>query len=151
MDVKEAIIHYCNYQERSQQEVRNKLYELKCNRNEVENLIAELIGWGLVNEERYAKALARGKFHVKQWGKNKIIQRLKAQNISAYCIDRALAEIDMEEYSSLLRKLAENKWNSLKTERTIWHKKAKTLRFLQQRGFETDLVIDVINELAKSR
>lgn len=148
MEIKEAIIRYCNYQERCQKEVRNKLYELKCDGREIEMQIAGLIEMGLINEERYAKAVARGKFHVKQWGRNKIIQRLKAQNISKYCIEQALREIDNEEYFRILKKLAQNKWISLKSEQAIWSKKAKTIRFLQQRGFETALIVDVINELS---
>src|SRR5690606_34695669 len=112
-----------------QKEVRNKLYELGCHKEQVEELLADMIESGLVNEERYAQAIARGKFHVKHWGKIKIVHRLKAQNISDYCIQQALKQIDPDEYLTVLEKSAEHKWASLKSERNIVARKAKTLRF----------------------
>ena len=54
--------HYCAYQERSQQEVRDKLYEWGLWPDAVENIISELIGGNYLNEERFAKAYAQGKF-----------------------------------------------------------------------------------------
>ncbi len=48
--------HYCAYQERSQQEVRDKLYEWGLKPDAVENIISELIGGNFLNEERFAKA-----------------------------------------------------------------------------------------------
>ncbi|MCC6186076.1 MAG: RecX family transcriptional regulator, partial [Chitinophagaceae bacterium] len=50
------IQHYCAYQERSQKEVRNKLYENGANKNEVDNLMILLIQENFLNEERYAQS-----------------------------------------------------------------------------------------------
>ena len=68
--------HYCSYQERSQQEVRDELYEWGQPANVVENIISELITGNFLNEERFAKAYATGKFRQKGWGKVKIKQAL---------------------------------------------------------------------------
>ncbi len=57
--------HYCAYQERSQQEVRDKLYEWGLWPAAVENIIVKLIGEGFLNEERFAKAYTTGKFRQK--------------------------------------------------------------------------------------
>ena len=76
MSVDKSIYHYCNYQERSHKEVRNKLYELGCNTDEVNAHLSDLIEKGVLNEERYAKAIVRGKFNLKQWGRVKILQLL---------------------------------------------------------------------------
>lgn len=149
MDNRTAIYHYCNYQERCHQEVRNKLYDMGCRTPEVEELIAELIEKDLVNEERYARAIARGKFRMKQWGKQKIVQQLKLNRISDYCIKKALTEIDEDEYEALLKKLAARKWEELKKERSLPQKKGKTYRYLVQKGYESSLAQDVINEILK--
>jgi regulatory protein len=147
MDRKSAIWLYCNYQERSHKEVRNKLYELGCRTFEVDQLMAELIEAGLLNEERYARALARGKFRLKQWGKIKIIHHLKLQNVSAYCIRKALTEIDDEEYLQVLHKLALRKWTELRSDRNLLTRKAKLFRYLLQKGFESDLINDTFKEI----
>ncbi len=65
---------FCAYQERSQQEVRDKLYTYGLHEEEVEEVITELIIDGFISEERFAKAYAGGKFRIKGWGRRKIIQ-----------------------------------------------------------------------------
>ena len=57
------------------------MYELGCTTPEVEENIAELIEKDVLNEERFARAIARGKFNMKQWGKRKIIEQLKFQQV----------------------------------------------------------------------
>ena len=73
--------HYCAYQERSQQEVRDKLYEWGLWPDAVENIISELISNNFLNEERFAKAYAQGKFNQKGWGRIKIKQALKLKKV----------------------------------------------------------------------
>jgi regulatory protein len=144
-----AIVRYCNYQERCHQEVRNKLYELGAKTPEIEQLIALLIEKNLLNEERYARSFARGKFNLKKWGRQKIVQQLKLHKISDFCIRKALQEIDPEAYHDTLVRLAERKWEELAGERNLFIRKNKTWRYLVQKGYEADLVQDVIGELVK--
>lgn len=149
-EVKTAIYRYCAYQERSHTEVRNKLYELGCRTPDVEAQIADLIEKGVLNEERFARAIARGKFRMKQWGRVKIVQQLKQQKVSEYCIKKALTEIDADEYDQTLTRLANRKWAELRTERSQPVRKAKTYRYLLQKGYESSLVQDAINEIIKN-
>ena len=146
MEIKAAIHKYCRYQERCHSEVRNKLYELGCYTKEVEQHIAELIEIGLINEERFAKAYARGKFRMLKWGRDKIKQQLKLKKISDYCIRKGMAEIDGEEYDAVLNKLIDKKIAELKSEKNVPTKKAKVFRFMMQKGYERDLVMDNIND-----
>jgi regulatory protein len=149
-DITTAIYRYCNYQERSHAEVRNKLYELGCTTPEVEQHIADLIEKGLLNEERYARAIARGKFRMKQWGRVKIVQQLKLQRVSEYCIRKALTEIDEDEYIQTLQKLAEKKWLELRSERNMLVRKGKAYKYLAQRGYESSLIQDALKEIIKN-
>lgn len=142
-----AITHYCQYQERCQKEVRNKLYELGSYKEEVEELVAKMVELGLVNEERYARAIARGKFRMKQWGKQKIVQALKFDQISDYCIKKALTEIDEDEYEATLKKLLDKKWGELKGEKNIFIKKKKAYNYMVQKGYETKQVLLFIEDL----
>lgn len=147
MEARDAIYRYCSYQERSHKEVRNKLYELKCTTPEVEEMIAELIEKDLLNEERYARAIARGKFHMKHWGRQKIIYQLKQNQVSEYCIKKALTEIDEEEYYQTIVRLIEKKQDSYKgVGQKDYMVKSKLLKYLVQKGYEYGIAKDAINE-----
>ena len=143
---KQALIKaesYCAYQERCQQEVRDKLYSWGLHEIQVENVIADLIASNFINEERFAKAYAGGKFRIKKWGRVKISIELKRRKISAYCIKKGLAEIEEEDYIKTLQKVAEVKIKAMK-ERDSKKKKYKVMNYLLSRGFENDLVVEVV-------
>lgn len=139
--------HYCAYQERSHREVKEKLAQLGWYGDEAEELICELIADNFLNEERYARAFARGHFRMKQWGRQKIRQGLKQQQISDYCIHKAMEEIDETEYQKVFQKLARQKWNSLKKEANHFTKMTKTRNYLQQKGYEFSLINEALKEL----
>ena len=90
----ELLRQYCNFQERCHQDVRSKGLKLGFRGDDLEELISAMIMEGLLDEERYARSLARGKFRNNQWGRIKIVQALKMHNIPEYCIRKALTEID---------------------------------------------------------
>ena len=135
--------HYCAYQERCHSEVKEKLYSLGVWKQEQDQLISSLIEENYLNEERFAIAFAGGKFRAKQWGRVKIKYDLRQKQVSAYCIKKALQQIDEEEYLKVLTKFAKEKYASLKSEQYLVRKK-KTAAYLLQRGFESELVNDIL-------
>lgn len=145
------IVHYCKYQERCHSEARNKLYELGFTSISVEEQISLLIQADLLNEERFARAYARGKWRMKQWGKQKIVHQLRLKKISDYCIRKGLTEIDEAEYDTILEELAIKKATELKSEKNIFTKKAKIYRYLAQKGFENDLIQQVIAKITEKK
>ncbi len=150
MDILAAISHYCHYSERCHADVRNKLYSLGCHKTEVEEYISKMIEVDLLNEERYARAFAGGKFRMLKWGRQKIIQQLKLKQVSDHCIKKALKEIDEDDYRSTLKKLALTKWKSLPKKEHHLVRKKKVQQYLLQKGFEGARVIEIINETIKS-
>lgn len=136
--------HYCAYQERSHAEVKEKLYSLGVWSADREQVIATLIEENYLNEERFAIAYAGGKFRVKQWGRTRITYELKQKQVSAYCIRKALNQIDEDDYRKTLQKLAAAKYASLKQEQYLVRTK-KTMDYLVRRGFEPDLVTQALN------
>jgi len=140
--------HYCGYQERCHSEVKEKLYQLGVWKKDHDEIIAALIEQGYMNEERFAIAFAGGRFRMKQWGRVKIKYELKLKQVSDYSIRKALKQINEEEYVALLKKLAEEKYASLKNEQWIVRKK-KTMDYLMQRGFESELVTKVAGNIGK--
>ena len=143
--------HYCGYQERSHSEVKEKLWQLKVNRKEHDEIIATLIEDDYLNEERFAVQFAGGKYRIKQWGRVKIKYELKQKQVSEYSIKKALKQIDENDYIKTLTKLAEKRYASLKDEQWMVRKK-KTIEYLLQRGFEMELIngIEIINKTSKS-
>ncbi|WP_373520572.1 regulatory protein RecX [Aquiflexum sp.] len=142
-EAKVRIASYCAYQERYQQEVRNKLHERGIYGEEAEELIAFLISEGYLNEERFAQAFVSGKFRIKKWGRNKILQELKLRHISPNCIKSGMKEIDEEEYWETLLLLVEKKASMIK-ESDDFKKRYKTHQYLMGRGFENDLIQSAI-------
>ncbi len=141
------IKQYCAYQERCHSEVRTKLYSFGLNKVEIEEIVSLLITENYLNEERFAILYAGGKFRMKQWGKNKIKQSLKFKQISDYCIKKALKEIDEKDYRKTFFNLADQKIKSLKGEKNIFIKKRKLQDFLIRKGYESNLIMEVVNGL----
>ena len=146
---KEALIKaaaYCAYQDRTQQEVRDKLYSYGLEPDDVEELIIRLSQEKMIDEERYAQAYVRGKYGLKKWGRRKIVQGLKAKGISDYCIKQGLKEIDFEVYEQNLQQLLEKK-NSTEKEKNPFARRQKLTFYLMSKGYESDLVQEAIKQL----
>ena len=136
--------HYCSYQERSHSEVQQKLWDLGVRKAEHDEIIASLIEDDYLNEERFARQFAGGKFRMKEWGRKKIYYGLKEKGISDYLIKTAMKEINEEAYRKILGGLAEKKYALLKGEQYLVRKK-KTIDYLLQKGYEPELVTAVVN------
>lgn len=135
--------HYCVYQERSQQEVRNKLYEWGLWKDAVEEIISDLISNNFLNEERFAMAYASGKFKMKGWGKIKIKQGLKLKGTSDYCIRKALQSIDLNDYENKVREVLDKR-SMIEREKNEKKRTYKLAKYLISRGFESDLVWSIL-------
>lgn len=130
---------WCAYQERSQQEMRDKLYEWGLWKDAVESIIAELVTNNFINEERFAKAFAGGKFRIKKWGKVKIRLELKKKGITEYCIRKGLQEIDGDQYEETLNKVIEERARKTHDKNPL-KRNYKIAQYLISRGYEPDLV-----------
>ena len=137
---------YCAYQDRCHQEVRSKLLDLGIYGDDLENIIVELIEEKFLDEERFARSYARGKFRIKRWGRDRIRRELRQRAISPYCIRKAMTEIDEAEYQKVLRQVLDKREKDEK-ERITYRRKIKLANYLiGQRGFESNLVWEAINE-----
>lgn len=135
--------HYCAYQERCHDEVIQKLKSLNMIPQAIDAIVVHLLDNNFLNEERFACSFARGKFRIKQWGKRRITNELKARNISKYNIDRALKEIPEGEYLETFHNLAEKLWETTR-ETNILKKKKKVMDYLLRKGYESNLVQEKI-------
>ena len=135
--------HFCAYQERSQQEVRDKLYEWGLWPDAVENTITKLIAANFLNEERFAYAYARSKFNQKSWGRVKIKQGLKFKKVSDVLIKKALNQIDGDAYLVTLSTILQKK-AALMKEKDAYKRYNKLKLYAQGRGYENDVITDLL-------
>ena len=140
---------FCAYQERCHAEVVSKMRNLGLKPAEIDEIVVHLIAQNFLNEERFARAFARGKHRVKSWGISRIVNELKARNISQYNITAALKEIDADDYETAFHTLAEKHWDSL-TEKNALKKRKKFCDFLLRKGYDADQVYAKAKSLEKS-
>lgn len=129
------IQRYCAYQERSHKEVKSRLYDYGLYESQVDELVSQLITDGFLNEERFAKAFAGGKFRMKKWGKLKIKNELEYLGLTKNCILRGLKEIDSGDYSKTLKTLIKKKSIEIKEE-NLYKKRDRVARFVIGKGYE---------------
>ncbi len=135
---------YCAYQERCHDEVMSKLFDLGIYGDKADEIAAQLISDNFLNEERFAISYARGKFRIKKWGKVRIKQELKLRHIPEYSIKKAMQAIDTEGgYVETLKSVIRSK--SKDYEGDI-QKKQKLALHAMRKGFESDLVWEVLNK-----
>ncbi len=134
---------YCAYQERSQYEVRNKLFEWGLHQKDVEEIISELIDQNFLNEERFTIAYTLGKFRIKGWGKLKIKQGLKLKGVPDKMIAKSLNAIDMEDYLSKLEQLLEKKSKTI-TEKDPFKRRYLLSRYAAGKGYESELISELL-------
>ena len=146
---REKIQAYCAYQERCHMEVTMKLKSWGLIQEAIDLLIVELIQFNFLNEERYARSFARGKFRIKKWGKIKIRMALKKRDINFKCIDLSMLEIDDKTYLNTLKELLQKK-NDILKETNSYKRKMKLTSYLVSRGYEYDLIHDALVELKLS-
>ena len=140
--------HYCAYQERCHQEVRNKLETMYMIPEAIDVIIVHLLEHNFLNEERFAKTFVSGKFRIKAWGRRRLTFELKKKDIGKVNINQALAEIENTEYIEVFNDLAEKRVKLIK-ENNIFKKRKKLIDYLLYRGWESHLVYEKAYELIK--
>lgn len=138
--------HYCAYQERCHTEIWAKLQEWGIYGDQANQIVLYLLENNYLNEERFAKAFAGGKFRVKKWGRSKIKRELKQRQISDFCIAVGLKEIDPEDYLQTLQEVLQKQIDKSKIKHPILLKQ-KVFQYAMQRGYESDIIQDVLKTM----
>jgi len=147
MDIDPIIIAkmrgWCARQERSQEEVKRKLYALGVKGKVKDALVALLIEEGYINEKRFAEAFVSGKFAIKGWGNRKIMQGLRQRGVDERLAKKALDATDNKAYTEKMNQILERYAQRIKLRDSS--SKAKMARYLLQKGYEPDLVWEAVN------
>ena len=110
-----------------------------------QEILNYLVEENLLDERRYTMAYSIGKLRNNQWGKQKIYAGLLQKKISSSIIKEALNSVDAEEYLSVLRQVMEHKIRRV-GDISVDTNKKKLLNYALQKGFESNLIWQIINE-----
>jgi len=139
---------FCAYQERCFLDIERKLDDYELSENDRQELIDYLIKEKYIDESRYAKSVARGKFNFRHWGRNKIRAYLFSKRIDQNDVSKALREIKEQDYFMTCLRLVESKKEKLRNkELSEFDEKQKVIASLSQKGYEFDVINKAIGEV----
>jgi len=153
MDYKDALERaaaLCSRQEYSAFDIRRKLDTWGLEEADAQRLVEQLVKERFIDEERYAEYFTKDKYRLNKWGKVKIRFALRQKQLPDKVINAALDTIPAKEYREICASLLKQKAQSLKNENFL-KKKAKLVAFAAQRGFESDLVYELVDILLKDK
>ena len=145
--VLDKMAKYCAYQERCVKDVRDKLKTFDIPQTEKDKILDYLLDNRFVNNERFAKSFVRGKVNQSGWGVNKIRFHLMQKGIDKELIEEALGQTDEEVYRQRLIDILKTKSKTIKAD-SDFEKKRKLAAYAMQKGFEGNLVWEVLKDLA---
>jgi regulatory protein len=137
--------HFCAFQERCISEVAAKLKAWKVGAKHAEKILEQLIREDYLNEERFARSFAGGKFRNNHWGKTKIIYELEKRQVPDLIIQIGLQEIDDEEYEETLRDILLRKNREIR-ENDPFIRSQKLIAYAVQKGYEYNLIKHVLGK-----
>ena len=149
-EIKRKLERYCVYQDRCHKEIETKLKEFTLIEEAKNQIVLHLLEHNFLNEERFAKSFARGKFNIKNWGKQRIIRELKFRDISEYNIKTALKEIDEVEYLKTINRIAVKRKEIL-NESDFYKRKKKLTDYLIRKGYEFDLIYSTVQSILEKK
>jgi regulatory protein len=139
----DKLLRFCSYQERAISEVKTKMQKLGVIESLYDDYLKELQEDNYQNELRYAEAFASGKMRLKAWGARKVEMHLKQKGVDSSIIRTVLEGSQDDAYMERLKELVEQKLERVKG-KDDYERKSKVFRFLQQKGYESDLIHKVL-------
>ncbi|MFC0344175.1 regulatory protein RecX [Epilithonimonas hispanica] len=143
-EIKLKLVNYCVYQDRCHYEVERKMREFLLIPEAKDEIFLYLMNENYLNEERFTRSYIRGKFYIKHWGRNKIKMNLKQKGITEKLISKCMDEIDVDDYEKAFMKIYHDYFSKQKGMKD-YQKKSKTIKHLISKGYEYDVVLDVVN------
>lgn len=133
----------CSKSEYCEREMRDRLHRWGVDRADTEDIIEYLVDNRFIDETRYACAYVHDKYKYSYWGRRKIRIYLMHNRISAAAINKAMLEIDKEEYNRILYHQIELK--SKTCDIKDYKQRLTVVRSLSAKGFEPMLINAIID------
>ncbi|HON18490.1 MAG TPA: regulatory protein RecX [Salinivirgaceae bacterium] len=138
-------LRYCSTSEKCETDVRSKLIEWGIvDKNISQQIIDYLRQNNFINHERYVNAYVNDALRLKRYGKIKIRYQLINKQIDAALIEQNLSAIDHDFYLQMIR---QEICKRIKNTRPNELEQQKIIRTMMGRGFEPELVRQILKEI----
>lgn len=132
----------------SVRELITKLKQKKYKENAIDRVIDRLVDLEYLNDEKFAKEYFDYAIERKKIGSIKIMCELKKRGVSSEFIKMLITDDNGEAFKKNATLLAEKKMNTLNIDKLGKEKiRQKLYSYLQQKGYETDIIYDVLNSM----
>ena len=139
-----ALATLCAQAEHCQYEMTEKMRRWGLSEEAQARIMERLVNERYVDDERFARAFIKDKVCYNKWGRRKVEQALWQKHIDKDIRQRALDDVDDEEYLAVLRPLLKQKRKSTKAEND-YELNRKLVRFALGRGFTFDIIRQCID------
>jgi len=100
------------------------------------------------DDQRFTEFFVRDKQKLNKWGKEKIKFALLSKGLDAEIINEALSAIEPGNFEEALRELFSKKSRELSKYKPF-ERKNRLIRFALQRGFDYNLIFNVVEDFVK--
>ena len=136
----------CAGREYCSDDIRSKLGSWVIRSDDAGKIMEILVKEKFLDDRRYAEAFVKDKYRQNKWGRLKIASMLRMKNIPGDIINLALQAIDEDEYRQTVREIVMSHRKSVKAKNN-YDLKGKLMRFGLSKGFESNLLYDLMNEI----
>ncbi len=145
-----SLMNLCVKAERSEFDVRRLLERWGIAAEERQRIVDTLVRERFVDDRRYAEAYVREKVRFSGWGRFKIRAALRAKRIDESIIEEALGQVDGASMREKLEHRLQMKMARTRA-RDEYDLRGKLLRYGAGLGFDTDMVLEVVEHLLAER
>jgi regulatory protein len=129
-------------------ELRTKLKQKKHTNDAVNKVFDKLVELNYLNDEKFAEEYIEYAVRTKKFGSIRISHELRKRGINRDLIDKSLAGRDEEIFQNNAASLAEKKLNTLNVDNLEKEKiRHKLFSYLQQKGYTSDIIYQVLNNM----
>ena len=139
-ELRQRAIKLLARREHSRAELARKLSSLGT-QEEIDAVLADLAQSGLLSDARAASAYVRS--HAARFGTARLRQTLRQKGIDSEVIDAQLGELDVPDELVRARAVWAKKFSRAPLDAKDW---AQQARFLQSRGFASDVIRKLLKE-----
>lgn len=149
MEPKTALIKamkLCSQREYCTQDILDKLSKWEVLPTEHQAIINQLINHKFIDHKRYTEAFINDKIKFNHWGKIKINYYLKKKQIDNKIVIDCLSKFNPALYIEIATEEIKKKWRKTQA-KSNYELKNKVAKYIINKGFEPNLVFDIINHL----
>lgn len=144
--IKKYAFRFLGIRNHSSYEIKLKLLKKKFPQDLVNEAVNELIEGNILNDFKFAEQFLEEKSAKSKFGPNKIRNDLIKKGINRKILDELFSKIDEKHSFDVALALAEKKQKTIK-EKDRKKSKQKIFFYLQSKGFDIDVIYNVLNKL----